>query len=243
VAQRTVGDNRGVSSDPRELAAEALASGTRALETAKPKLRGWLHLVTSPLALACGIVLIALAPSGRAELGAAAFGISSVLLFTVSAVYHRGNWSGRWQRRLKRFDHANIFLLIAGSYTPFALLALDGLTRTLMLAIVWAAALAGVTFRIFWLSAPRWLYVPLYVGLGWAAAFVVPQLERGAGVSAFVLVVVGGALYTLGGLIYALQRPDPFPRWFGFHEVFHTLTVAAFTCQYVAASFVVYKAA
>src|SRR5579875_3166299 len=232
-----------MTTDPRELAADAVSAGTRALGAAKPKLRGWLHLVTSPLALACGVVLIALAPSGRAALGAAVFAVSSVLLFTVSAIYHRGTWSEKWQQRLKRFDHANIFLLIAGSYTPFALLALDGLTRTLMLAIVWAAALAGVTFRLFWLSAPRWLYVPLYLGLGWAAAFVVPQLERGAGVSAFVLVVVGGALYTLGGLIYALQRPDPFPRWFGFHEVFHTLTVAAFTCQYVAASFVVYKAA
>lgn len=230
-----------MTSDPRELAGDAIAAGARALENAKPKLRGWLHLVTSPIALACGIVLIALAPSGRAELGAAVFGLSAVLLFTVSAIYHRGNWSGRWQQRLKRFDHANIFVLIAGSYTPFALLALHGLTRTLMLAIVWAAALVGIAFRIFWMSAPRWLYVPLYVGLGWAAAFVVPQLERGAGVSAFVLVVVGGGLYTLGGLIYALQRPDPFPRWFGFHEIFHALTVAAFTCQYVAASFVVYR--
>jgi len=242
-AQNVVLHNRGMSTDPRDLAAEAVAAGARALHTAKPKLRGWLHLITSPLALACGIVLIALAPTERAALGAAVFGGSAVLLFTVSAIYHRGNWSERWQRRLKRMDHANIFLLIAGSYTPFALLALDGLTRTLMLAIVWTAALAGVAFRIFWLSAPRWLYVPLYVGLGWAAVFVVPQLERGAGVSAFVLVVVGGALYTLGGLIYALQRPDPFPRWFGFHEIFHALTVAAFTCQYVAASFVVYKAA
>jgi hemolysin III len=232
-----------VTSDPRDLAADALAAGARAIDAAKPKLRGWLHLVTSPLALACGIVLIALAPTGRAMLGAAAFAASSVLLFTVSAIYHRGTWSGRWEVRLKRFDHANIFLLIAGSYTPFALLALHGLTRELMLAIVWAAALAGVAFRIFWVSAPRWLYVPLYVGLGWAAAFVVPQLERGAGISAFVLVVVGGGLYTLGGLIYALKRPDPSPRWFGFHEIFHALTVAAFACQYVAASFVVYRAA
>jgi hemolysin III len=232
-----------MTTEPRDLATEALAAGGRALDAAKPKLRGWFHAVTSPLSLACGIVLIALAPTGQAAIGAGVFALSSVLLFTVSAIYHRGRWSPRWHERLKRFDHANIFLLIAGSYTPFALLALDGLTRTLMLTIVWAAALAGVAFRVIWVTAPRWLYVPLYVGLGWAAAFVVPQLVHGAGVSAFVLVVIGGGLYTLGGLIYALKRPDPFPRWFGFHEIFHLLTIAAFTCQYVAASFVVYRAA
>lgn len=232
-----------VTIDPRELAAGAMERAADALEAAKPKLRGWLHAISSPLALACGVVLVALAPTGRAVVGAAIFAVSSVLLFSVSALYHRGHWSARWQARLKRLDHANIYLLIAGSYTPFALLALSGLTRVLMLSLVWAGALIGVLFRLLWVDAPRWLYVPLYVLLGWAAAFVVPQLEHGAGVAAFVLVVVGGALYTAGGLIYGLRRPDPFPRWFGFHEVFHALTVAGFTCQYVAASFVIYRPA
>jgi hemolysin III len=231
--------------DARDLAVDAMHAGVavsaRAVEAAKPKLRGWLHAVTSPLAMACGAVLIALAPTGIATVGATVFTITSVLLFTTSAIYHRGHWSPVWEQRLKRLDHANIFLLIAGSYTPFGLLALTGSTRSLMLSIVWGVAVLGVVFRVLWVGAPRWLYVPMYIGLGWAAAFVFPQLLHGAGVPAFVLVAIGGGLYTLGGLVYALKRPDPLPRWFGFHEIFHVLTVAAFTCQYIAASLVVYR--
>jgi hemolysin III len=240
--------------DPREVAAAALGAGSRAVDRtteavagavalAKPKLRGWLHLATSPVALAAGVVLVVLAPSGLAAVAALAYALTSFVLFTTSAVYHRGNWSPAVERRLKRLDHANIFLLIAGSYTPFALLALHDETRVAVLSAVWGTALFGAAFRVFWVGAPRWLYVPLYIGLGWAAAFVVPQLLHGAGVPSFVLIVVGGALYTLGGLVYALKRPNPSPRWFGFHEIFHTCTVAAFACQYVAASFVVYRAA
>ncbi len=212
------------------------------LDAAKPKLRGWLHAATSPLALAAGIVLIVLAPTGPATIAAAAYAVTSALLFLTSAVYHRGRWSPRVQGALKRVDHANIFLLIAGSYTPFAVLALRGATRLAVLAAVWTAALVGAAFRVLWVDAPRWLYVPFYIGLGWAAAFVVPQLVHGAGVAAFTLVAVGGGLYTAGGVVYGLRRPDPNPRWFGFHEVFHTLTVAAYVCQYVAASLVVYRA-
>jgi hemolysin III len=225
-----------MSSDPRDLAAAAVAY-------AKPRLRGWLHLVTSPIALASGLVLVVLAPTGPATLAAAAYVVTAVVLFTTSAIYHRGSWSPRVDQWLRRLDHANIFLLIAGSYTPFAVLALRGDTRIAVLAAVWSVALAGVVFRVAWVSAPRWLYVPLYIGLGWAAAFVVPQLLHGVGVTAFVLMAVGGFCYTLGGVVYALRRPDPSPRWFGFHEVFHALTVVGFVCQYVAASFVVYRAA
>jgi hemolysin III len=212
------------------------------LDWAKPRLRGWLHAVTSPLALAAGIVLIVLAPTGPATAAAAAYAATSVILFTTSAFYHRGHWSPRVQAALKKADHANIFLLIAGSYTPFGVLALGGAARVAVLSAVWGTALVGVAFRVFWTDAPRWLYVPLYIGLGWAAAFFVPQLISGAGVAAFVLVAVGGGLYTLGGVVYGLRRPNPIPRWFEFHEVFHALTVAAFVCQYVAASFVVYRA-
>jgi len=209
----------------------------------KPKLRGWLHAATSPLALAAGIVLIALAPTGPAAAAAAAFAVTSVVLFATSAIYHRGRWSPRVESVFKRIDHANIFLIIAGSYTPFAVLALHGAARVAVLSAVWAGAIVGVLFRVLWVGAPRWLYVPLYIGLGWAAAFVVPQLIHGAGVAAFTLVVVGGGLYTLGALVYGFKRPDPWPRWFGFHEIFHALTIAAFVCQYIAASFVVYRAA
>jgi hemolysin III len=188
-------------------------------------------------------VLIVLAPTGPGRVAAAAYCVTSVVLFTTSAIYHRGRWSAVAERRLKRLDHANIFLLIAGSYTPFAVLALRGDARAAVLSAVWGTALLGVVFRIFWVNAPRWLYVPLYIGLGWAAAFFVPQLIHGAGVAAFVLIAAGGLLYTFGGLVYGLKRPDPSPRWFGFHEIFHACTVAAFACQYVAASMVVYRAA
>jgi hemolysin III len=210
---------------------------------AKPKLRGWLHTVTSPVALAAGVVLIVLAPTGPATVAAIAFGTTSFVLFTTSAIYHRGTWSPRTESLLKRLDHANIFLLIAGSYTPFGVLALSGDTRVAVLSAVWGTAVLGVAFRVFWVNAPRWLYVALYLGLGWAAGFFVPQLIQGAGVAAFVLIAVGGLLYTFGGVVYGLKRPNPSPRWFGFHELFHACTVAAFACQYVAASFVVYRAA
>jgi hemolysin III len=225
-----------MTSDPRELAQAALAF-------AKPRLRGWLHAVTAPIALACGIVLIVLAPTGAAAAAAAAFAVSAVVLVTTSAIYHRGRWSPVAERRLKRLDHANIFLLIAGTYTPFAALALRDETRVAVLASVWGTAIAGAVFRVVWVNAPRWSYVPLYIGLGWAAGFVVPQLLNGTGAAAFTLIAVGGACYTVGGVVYGLRRPDPSPRWFGFHEVFHTFTVVGFICQYVAASLVVYRAA
>jgi hemolysin III len=246
--------------EPRDVAtasdraAAALNAGRRAVErateamseavaNAKPKLRGWLHTVTSPFALAAGVVLIVLAPTGPATAAAAAFAVTSFVLFTTSAIYHRGNWSPRVEGVLKRLDHANIFLLIAGSYTPFGVLALSGDTRVAVLSAVWGTALLGVAFRVFWVEAPRWLYVALYLGLGWAAGFFVPELIHGAGVPAFVLIAVGGLLYTLGGVVYGLKRPNPSPKWFGFHEIFHACTVAAFACQYIAASFVVYRAA
>lgn len=225
--------------EPGELAS-AVAD---ALAVAKPKLRGWLHAGMAPLALAAGIVLVSLAPSETARLAASAFVLPAFVLFATSALYHRGHWSPRAELRLKRLDHANIFLLIAGSYTPFAVLAMKGETRVALMAAVWGTALLGIAFRVLWVGAPRWSYVPLYIGLGWAMAFVFPQLLSGAGVAAFVLVAVGGLLYTFGGLVYGLKRPNPSPRWFGFHEIFHTCTIAAFACQYIAASFVVYRAA
>jgi hemolysin III len=223
-----------MTTDPQEAAAAALAY-------VKPRLRGWLHAATSPAVLACAVVLIVLAPTGLATAAAAAFGVTSVVLFTTSAVYHRGRWSARADRWLKRIDHANIFLLIAGSYTPFAVLALDDEARVAVLASVWAAAIAGAVFRMVWVDAPRWLYVAFYLGLGWAAGIVAPQLLHGAGAAAFILVGIGGACYTLGGVVYGLQRPDPSPRWFGFHEVFHSLTLAAFVVHYVGISLVAYK--
>ncbi len=218
------------------------------LAEVKPKLRGWLHLGTAPLTLAAGIVLIVLSPTPTTRIGSALFAATALILFTVSAIYHRGTWSPRTWNFLRRFDHSNIFLLIAGSYTPFALIFLEGSARTLLLSIVWTGAILGVVFRVFWTDAPRWLYVPIYIALGWAAVFFIPQFADGArafdpaiAIAVLALVAAGGILYTLGGVVYGLKRPNPFPRWFGFHEVFHTFTVLAFATHYVGVSLATYS--
>jgi hemolysin III len=207
----------------------------------KPHLRGWLHLASAPLTLAAGVVLIALSPTASTRVGSSVYAASALLLFTVSAVYHRGQWSPRMHGFLRRFDHANIFLLIAGSYTPFTLLLLHGENRVVLLSVVWSGAVLGVLFRIFWNDAPRWLYTPIYMALGWAAVFYFGDFVANSGTAVWVLMAVGGLLYTLGGLVYGFQRPDPSPRWFGFHEVFHTLTIFAFAAHYVGISIATYS--
>jgi hemolysin III len=211
-------------------------------QSVRPKLRGWLHVGAFPAALIAGLLLVALGPTLTARLAAAVYALTSVLLFGVSALYHRGQWSDRAVAWLRRFDHANIYLVIAGTYTPISLLALHGDLRVVVLTVIWTGAAAGVAFRVLWSGAPRWLYTALYIGLGWVAAAFLPQLLKGVGVAALVLVCVGGLLYSAGGLVYGLRRPDPSPRWFGFHEVFHALTIAAYVAQYIAISFVVYRA-
>jgi hemolysin III len=209
----------------------------------KPRLRGWLHAGTFPLSVVAGIVLVALSPDARARIATAVFAATAALLFGVSALYHRRDWGPRGFAVLQRLDHANIFLIIAGTYTPFCVLLLpSGVART-MLWTVWVGAILGVAFRVFWVGAPRWLYVPVYVALGWVAILYTPQLLDGAGTAVFVLIVVGGALYTLGGLVYGIKRPNPSRRWFGFHEVFHALTVAAFAVHYTGVSIASYTSA
>jgi hemolysin III len=211
------------------------------LDEVKPKLRGWLHAGSVPLTFAAGIVLVVLSPTAATRFGSAVFATSALVLFTVSAIYHRGRWSPRTWRLLRRFDHANIFLLIAGSYTPFSLLMLEGTNRIVLLAVVWSGAILGVLFRVFWNDAPRWLYTPIYIALGWTAVFFLGDFVDDSGTAVLLLMAAGGLLYTLGGVVYGLQRPDPFPRWFGFHEVFHTLTVAAFVTHYVGVSIATYS--
>ena len=211
------------------------------LARVKPRLRGWLHLGTFPVVSAAGLVLVVLAPTLLARVGAAVFTATGMLLFGVSAVYHRGTWSPRVWRVLRRLDHSNIFLLIAGTYTPFALLLLSGVDRWVVLGIVWAGAVLGVGFRTLWVGAPRWLYTPVYLALGWVAVFWVDEFARSADPAALTLIVVGGVLYSLGGLVYGLKRPDPSPRWFGFHEIFHSLTIAAYAVHYVALSLISYQ--
>ncbi|OQR63138.1 DNA-binding protein [Streptomyces maremycinicus] len=197
-------------------------------------MRGWLHAGVFPLALAGGIVLTVVSRSAAAVVACAVYALSACLLFGTSAVYHRGTWGPRAEAVLRRLDHANIFLIIAGTYTPLAVLLLPKDQQRVLLAVVWAGALAGVAFRVFWISAPRWLYTPCYILLGWVAVFYLPDFAEVGGTAVLVLVVLGGLLYTAGALVYGLKRPDPSPAWFGFHEVFHALTIAAFGCHYTA---------
>ncbi|MFV0457565.1 MAG: PAQR family membrane homeostasis protein TrhA [Actinomycetales bacterium] len=206
----------------------------------KPKLRGWLHAGAFPLVTVASIVLVILAPSTPARVASAIFGLTAALLFGTSALYHRGNWKPRTQAMLKRFDHSNIFLIIAGSYTPLTILLLPESKATVLLWLVWGGALLGVLFRVFWVGAPRWLYTPAYILLGWAAVLYLPDFARHGGALVLSLVVLGGVLYTAGGVVYALKRPNPSPRWFGFHEIFHAFTVAAFVAHYVGISLAVY---
>jgi hemolysin III len=213
------------------------------LEAVKPRLRGWLHLGTAPLALAAGIVLVALAPTASARIAGAIYVLSSVLLFSTSAIYHVGRWSQRGTAVLRRLDHSNIYLIIAGTYTPFVVLVLDGPLRTAMTALIWGGAIAGVVFKVAWPDAPRWLSTALYLAIGWVAVLFIPQLVTGTHPAAWILILVGGLLYSAGAVVYGLKRPDPAPRWFGFHEIFHSLTIAAYVCHYIAVSFVVYGAA
>jgi hemolysin III len=201
----------------------------------KPHLRGWLHLAMAPLALLAGLALVVMSDHFWARISAAVFTVTAVLLFGVSAIYHRGTWGPKMGGFLKRFDHSNIFLIIAGSYTPFAVLLPRDQART-MLLIVWIGAIAGVLFRVLWVSAPRWLYVPIYCALGWVAVFYMGPLLKHGGPVIVTLIAMGGALYTAGAIVYGIKRPNPSPRWFGFHEIFHALTILAFSAHYVAAS-------
>ena len=207
----------------------------------KPRLRGVLHQYAFLVALATGAVLVTLAPAGRPRLGASIYAVSLALLFGTSALYHRVTWRERARAVMKRLDHSMIFVFIAGTYTPFALLLLHGTTEVVVLTVVWVGAVLGVGSRLLWLGAPRWAIVPLYIALGWVAMFIVPELVGAGGIAPFVLLCVGGAAYTTGGVIYALRRPDPAPAVFGYHEMFHLMTLIAAICHYVAVSFTVYR--
>jgi len=207
----------------------------------KPYLRGWLHAGAVPLSLVAGIILIALAGPGAARTSAWAYVVPSWLLFAVSAAYHLGRWQPRTHLLLKRLDHANIHLIIAGTYTPFVLLGLRGALEISMVAAVWTAALAGVSFRVLRPDAPRWLYVGLYILVPCGPLPVVPTLLHRVGPLVLTLIIAGALLYVVGAIVYALERPNPAPRWFGFHELFHALTLAGYASHYVAVSLVTHR--
>ena len=212
---------------------DAIAPIEPASAELKPSWRGWIHAGTFPIAIALGIVLVCLADGWFAKLMSGVFFASSLLLFGGSALYHRFNWSPRVKVALKRLDHANIFLLIAGTYTPIATLALPAPQSAILISLVWGGALLGIAFRLFWIHAPRWLYVPLYLLLGWAALMYVGPLFASAATS-MILVFVGGGFYTIGAVVYGLKRPNPWPAHFGFHEIFHACTLLAFLCHWTA---------
>jgi hemolysin III len=210
-----------------------LSEISRSEEDVKPSWRGWIHTGVLPIAVAGGVVLIVLADGLTAKVAASVFFASSILLFGTSAIYHRFNWKPKAKKALKRFDHANIFLLIAGSYTPITLLALPQEKGLLLIIAIWATALLGIGFRVFWLGAPRWLYVIIYIVMGWAAVVYLPDFIN-VNLAMMVLILAGGLMYTLGAVFYALKKPNPIPGHFGFHEIFHSFTVLAFLCHWSA---------
>jgi len=209
------------------------AAAVDAAVEVKPTWRGWIHAGTFPVALVAGVVLIIVADGAPAKWASAVFMLTSLLLFGNSALYHRIDWRPRVKVLLKRIDHANILLLIAGTYTPLAVLALPPEKGVLLLCLVWGGTLVGILFRVFWIHAPRWLYVALYLLLGWAAVMYIVDLMN-ANFAMMVLVIVGGLLYTGGAIVYALKKPNPWPGHFGFHEIFHVCTVLAFLCHWTA---------
>ncbi|MFJ4871350.1 hemolysin III family protein [Streptomyces sp. NPDC088757] len=219
---------------PAELAAELA-------EQVKPRLRGWLHAGMVPVSLVAGIVLICRAGTPQAVLVCTVYSATAWLLFGTSAVYHLGTWGPLGEAVLRRLDHANIFLIIAGTCTPLAVLLLSPDQWSVLLWTVWTGASAGIAFRVLWAGAPRWLYTPCYLALGWAPVGYLPDFLRGGGAAVVSLIVTGGLLYSAGAVVYALRRPDPSPRWFGFHEVFHALTVAAFAAHYTAVFLAVHR--
>ncbi|MDQ6649297.1 MAG: hemolysin III family protein [Actinomycetota bacterium] len=210
------------------------------LQAVKPRLRGVLHEGAFFVSLVSGVVVVLLAGSTRARLATAIYAASVTLLFGTSALYHRRDWSPRARAVMKRLDHSMIFVLIAGTYTPFALLVLHGRAVPVVLSIAWGGAALGIALRMIWLGASRWLVIPLYIGLGWIGVTIFPQLLH-RGVLTLLLVLLGGLFYSLGAVVYAAKRPDPSPSTFGYHEVFHALTLAAFVVHYTAVSLVAYR--
>ena len=207
----------------------------------KPKLRGIVHLVMSPLSLVAGLILITLANELRGRITLGIFTLTAVTLFTCSALYHRVAWNDKNKAIWRRIDHSNISILIAGTYTPFAVYLLQPSQTKTLLIVAWGGAILISLLRIFWLSAPRWLYVAGYISLGWAAVFYMPTFLNSGGVAIFILILTGGLLYSAGGVIYALKKPNFSISWFGFHELFHAMTAAAFICHFIAAVLTVYS--
>ena len=205
-----------------------------------PKLRGWFHLGATPVVFIASLILFILSRESF-KLAVALYAITAIMLFSVSAIYHRVPWVPSKKKIWRRWDHANINLLIAGSYTPFAVALLEPHDRNVLLAVVWTGALVGVAVRIFWIGAPRWLYVANYLVLGWVAIVYTPQLYKEGGLWVILPILLGGLLYSIGAIFYALKRPGKNAKYFGFHELFHIFVLAAWISQYLAVCFAIYR--
>jgi hemolysin III len=217
-----------------------MPTSSATLDLTKPRLRGVSHQWAFYVSLVLGAALVAAAPGGQPRLAATVYALSVAALFGTSALYHRITWASQAARRwMRRLDHSMIFFLIAGTYTPFALLVLHGDLATVILVVVWAGALAGVLMKLVWIDAPKALVAILYLALGWVAVAAFPSMIGELGITGTALVGVGGLLYTAGALVYAFQRPDPAPTVFGYHEVFHALVILAAALQYAVIAFYV----
>jgi len=216
----------------------ATAASSHQVEPARPRLRGVSHGIAFFLAVPAGVALALEAHTGTGRLAAIVYGSTVAFMFAVSGIYHRVNWRGAGRLVMRRIDHAGIYALIAGSYTPVGLLVLHGAWQIVVLSIVWTGAAAAILLKVFWVAAPKWLAAAIAVPLGWVAVIVLPQLATRVGIVACVLVVLGGLAYTAGALVYVFRRPDPAPKVFGYHEIFHALVILAVCLQYT--SFAVY---
>ena len=207
---------------------------------ARPLLRGMLHQAGFVVACVVGAVFVS-AVDGRRLVAAAVFAASAAAMLGASALYHRVMWGARARPWMRRLDHAGIYLLIAGTYTPVGLLALHGSLQHVVLAVVWTGAGAAILIKLCWVGSPKWLSAALGLALGWVGIVAMPQIARNAGPAAVALLAAGGLAYTVGAVVYARRRPDPLPAVFGYHEMFHALTLVALACQYVAIAFFVVR--
>ena len=212
-----------------------------AVPVARPLLRGVLHQFAFMVAVGIGLVLVLSSDGARRMLAATVFAGSVATMLGLSALYHRVTWSVRVRPLMRRLDHAGIYALIAGTYTPVGLLALHGAVQVVVLSVVWSGAAAATLLKLCWVQAPKWLSAVIAISLGWVGVVALPQLVHTAGIAPVVLIAAGGIAYSAGGVVYAIRRPDPVPRVFGYHELFHALTLVALTLQYVAVAFFVIR--
>ena len=212
-------------------------SRLRPVDLGKPRMRGWLHAYAFFVAVVAGVVLCTIAatrPGWSPFVSCVVYSVTVCALFGTSALYHRRVWSERGYQIMRRLDHSMIFIFIAGTYTPFAVLLLPTRTATIILGIVWAGAIGGVTLKLLRPHGSRWLSAPLYLALGWVALAVIPDIFRNGGVACLLLLLAGGLAYTVGAIFYAMRRPNPWPTVFGHHEFFHACTLVAAICHHVA---------